>query len=71
MQDIISAKDVNAPCATVGAESETIAVSPLRDFRAVAACGGVVSLVVVVIGAGILIKPPAASAVPSFARAAA
>jgi hypothetical protein len=68
MQDIISAKDVNAPCATVGAESETIAVSPLRDFRAVAAIGGVGFLAVVVIGAGILIKPPTASAVPSFAR---
>jgi len=70
MQDIVSDKDVNAPCTTVGAESETIAVSgQLRDFRAVAACGGVASLAVVVIGVGILIKPPAASAVPSFVRA--
>jgi hypothetical protein len=69
MQDIVSDKDVIAPCTTVGAESESVAAnSPLRDFRAVAACGGVVSLAVVVIGAGILIKPPAASAVPSFAR---
>jgi hypothetical protein len=68
MQDIVSDEDVNAPCTTVGAERETIAVSPLRDFRAVAAIGGVGFLAVVVIGAGILIKPPTASAVPSFAR---
>ena len=68
MQDIVSDEDVNAPCTTVGAEREAVAVSPLRDFQTVAAIGGVGFLAVVVISAGILIKPPTASAVPSFAR---
>ena len=39
-----------------------------RDWPAAAAVGGVAFLAVVVTGAGILIKPPMASAVPSFAR---
>jgi len=69
MYNINSNRDVNAPCTTAGADSETIAASrPQRDFRAVATFGGVASLGAVVIGAGLLIKPPAASAVPSFAR---
>jgi len=69
MQDIVSDRDVRVPCTTVGADSETIAASgPRRDFQAVAAFGGVASLAAVVIGAGVLIKPPPASAVPSFAR---
>jgi hypothetical protein len=38
------------------------------NFRALAAFGGVVILGAAVIGAGVLVKPPAASAVPSFAR---
>ncbi|HEY8084338.1 MAG TPA: hypothetical protein VIE69_01895, partial [Methylophilaceae bacterium] len=68
MQDIVSDEDVNARCTTVGAERETVAVGPLRDFQTVAAIGGVGFLAVVVISAGILIKLPTASAVPSFAR---
>jgi hypothetical protein len=53
----------------VGENSETmVPSSPRRDLRAVAAFGGVASLCAVVIGAGVLIKPPMASAVPSFAR---
>lgn len=69
MQDNRSDLDVHAPCTAVGAESETIADGiPRRDFRAVAAFGGVAFLAVMVIGAGVLIKPPTASAVPSFAR---
>src|SRR5450631_1897023 len=69
MKDTLSNGDVKASCTTAGAECETIAASrPPRDFRAVAACGGVASLAAVVIGAGVLIKPPTASAVPSFAR---
>jgi hypothetical protein len=69
MQDIVTDGDVNAPCTTVGAGSETIAASsPRRDFRAVAAFGGAASLGAAVIGAAVLIKPPPASAVPSFAR---
>ena len=39
-----------------------------RDFRAMAAFAVVASLALLVTAAGILIKPPAASAVPSFAR---
>ena len=69
MQDSVPDCDVHAPCTTVGADSETVAASNLRrDFRAVAAFGGVASLGAVVIGAAVLIKPPPASAVPSFAR---
>jgi hypothetical protein len=69
MQDIISNRDVDAPCTTVAPENKTIAASsPRHDFRAVAAFGGVASLGAAVIGVGVLIKPPAASAVPSFAR---
>jgi hypothetical protein len=70
MQDTLSNGDVKASCAaTAGAECETIAASsPPRDFRTVAACGGVASFAAVVIGVGVLIKPPTASAVPSFAR---
>jgi hypothetical protein len=49
----------HAPCTIVRGDSETIAATcPRRDFRAVAACGGVASPTAVVIGAGILIKPP-------------
>ena len=69
MQDTLLSGDVITPCATVGGASETFVVSrPRHDFRAIAAFGGVASLAVAVIGAGILIRPPAASAVPSFAR---
>ena len=69
MQDIVPDLDVHAPCTTVGADSETVAASNhRRDFRAVAAFGGVASLGAAVIGAAVLIKPPPASAVPSFAR---
>ena len=69
MQDVVSDQDVHVLRTTGDAESETVAAGiPRRDFRAVAACGGVASLAAVVIGAGILIRPPAASAVPSFAR---
>jgi hypothetical protein len=39
-----------------------------RDLRAAAAFGGLASLGAAVIGAGVLIKPPPAAAVPSFAR---
>jgi hypothetical protein len=69
MQDNASSLDVHAPCMTIAADSKGIGTSPLwRDFRALAAIGGVGFLAVVVISAGILIKPPTASAVPSFAR---
>jgi hypothetical protein len=46
----------------------TSAGIPKRDFRVAAAFGGVASLAALVTAAGILIKPPTASAVPSFAR---
>jgi hypothetical protein len=69
MQDTLSNGGVKASCTKVGALSETMTtIRPRRDFRAVAAFGGVASLAVAVIGAGILIRPPSASAVPSFAR---
>src|SRR5450631_640306 len=69
MQDTLSNGDAHAPRTTDGAERETIAANrPPRDFRAVAAFGGVASLGAVVLTAGVLMKPPSASAVPSFAR---
>ena len=69
MEDTLSNQDLDASHTIIGTDSEaTAASSPRRDFRAVAACGGLASLAAVVIGAGILIRPPTASAVPSFAR---
>jgi hypothetical protein len=69
MQELSSNGDVKASCAEAGMDRETIGVGrPQRDFRAIAAFGCVAMLGVVVIGAGVLMKPPAASAVPSFAR---
>lgn len=38
------------------------------NYRAIVAFGGVAILGAAVVGAGVLVKPPAASAVPSFAR---
>jgi hypothetical protein len=69
MQDTLSNRHAHDPRTTDGAERETIATNrPPRDFRAVAAFGGVASLGAVVLTAGVLMKPPSASAVPSFAR---
>jgi len=69
MEDTLSNQDLDASHTIIGTDSKaTAASSPRRDFRAVAACGGLASLAAVVIGAGILIRPPTASAVPSFAR---
>ena len=69
MEDTLSNQDLDPSHTIIGTDSEvTTASSPRRDFRAVVACGGLASLAVVVIGAGILIRPPTASAVPSFAR---
>jgi hypothetical protein len=69
MQDILLNQDVIASLPEAGKDSETIkAGTSTRDLRAVAAFGGVATLAVLVTAAGILIKPPAASAVPSFAR---
>jgi hypothetical protein len=69
MEDTLSNQDLDASHTSIGPDSKaTAAMRPRRDFRAVAACGGLASLAVAVIGAGILIRPPTASAVPSFAR---
>src|SRR5208337_4213908 len=69
MEDTLSNQDLDASHTIIGTDSEaTAAIRPRREFRAVAACGGLASLAAVVIGAGILIRPPTASAVPSFAR---
>ena len=69
MEDTLSNQDLDASHTIIGTDSEATAASgPRRDFRAMAACGGVASLAVAVIGVGILIRPPTASAVPSFAR---
>ena len=69
MEDTLSNQDLDASHTSIGTDSKaTAAIRPRRDFRAVAACGGLASLAVAVIGAGILIRPPTASAVPSFAR---
>jgi hypothetical protein len=69
MQDDLSNVNVKASRTKVAADSETMtAMRPRRDLQAVAACGGIASLAVAVLGAGILFRPPAASAVPSFAR---
>jgi len=63
VQDTLRNQDANASCTNVGANSETImAGGPRRDFRAVAAFGSVATLGMVVIGMGVLMKPPAASA---------
>jgi hypothetical protein len=58
---------VARPKAGMGSETMTARYAR-RDWPAAAAVGGVAFLAVVVTGAGILIKPPMASAVPSFAR---
>jgi hypothetical protein len=67
MQDTSLNGNANAPSAEAGTETLPVGGSR-RDFRAVAAFGGVASLAVLVTAGGILIKPPMASAVPSFAR---
>ena len=47
MQDTLSNGGVKASCTKVGALSETMTtIRPRRDFRAVAAFGGVASLAV-------------------------
>lgn len=69
MQDTLSDMDATASRTKVSTDSETItAGAPRRHLRAMGAFGGVASLAVLVTAAGILIKPPGASAVPSFAR---
>ena len=69
MQDTLSNQDSEASCTKVGMSSETIwARHPRHELRAVAAFGGVAFLAAVAATVGILIKPPTASAVPSFAR---
>jgi hypothetical protein len=70
MQDTPRNADFNKaapPKAGIGSETVTARYAR-RDWPAAAAVGGVAFLAVVVTGAGILIKPPMASAVPSFAR---
>jgi hypothetical protein len=67
MQNITSIEDCDAARGTAGAIGDTGQPRGC-DLRAVVAFGGVASLVVAVIGAAVLIKPPPASAVPSFAR---
>jgi hypothetical protein len=68
MQNITSIEDCDAVRGTAGAIGDAGPASRGCDLRAVVAFGGVASLVVAVIGAAVLIKPPPASAVPSFAR---
>ena len=70
MQDTLRNADFDKaarPKAGIGSETMTARYAR-RDWPAAAAVGGVAFLAVVVTGAGILIKPPMASAVPSFAR---
>jgi hypothetical protein len=69
MQDTLSNQDTSLLCTEVDAESKIAPnKSSRQELRAVAAFGGVAFLGAVVAAAGLLIKPPAASAVPSFAR---
>ena len=57
MEDTLSNQDLDASHTIIGTDSEATAASgPRRDFRAVAACGGLASLAVAVIGVGILIQ---------------
>jgi hypothetical protein len=60
MQETLSNGEVKA-----SRESETTIADdgPLRDLRALAAFGGVAGLGAVVIGAGVILKAPSASAV--------
>jgi hypothetical protein len=68
MQDIVSDQDANAAPETPGAIGEPIATTSRRDVQAVVAFAGVASLLAAVVGAGVLIKPQTALAIPSFAR---
>lgn len=69
MQNMSSNPVLNAPCSATGTGGETIeARRPQRDFRTVAAFGGIACLALLMTVAGIVITPPTASAVPSFAR---
>lgn len=69
MEDILSNQDGNVSRTTIATDSAPSAASISRcDLRAVATFAGVASLGAAVIGAAIVVKPPTASAVPSFAR---
>lgn len=68
MSDVISDRGANAEQAAGDPIDAAVATSAGRDFRAVAAFGGLAALVAVIVGAGVMIKPPGASALPSFAR---
>ena len=68
MLDIASIDDCKAAHGAADAIGDTGTVSRGCDLRAVVAFGGVASLAAAVIGVAVVIKPPPASAVPSFAR---
>ncbi len=69
MQEKSSNSDLEASCARIGMDGAMMKASSQRlDFRSIAAFGGVATLGVAVIATGVLMKPPRAAAVPSFAR---
>jgi hypothetical protein len=68
MSDVEADRGANPALGRAAANGEAIAAIAGRNLRAVAAFGGIAFLVAAVVGAGVMIKPPGASALPSFAR---